>query len=125
MAGTKETSFIRSRQKYGIISQNIMRNNKISPQAKAIYAYLASFEDLCHVKNDSICYEMGIHKETVKKYMWELQCWGILEIEQTRENGRWSNNLYIINSCPDCMMMDNDVLEQVWPEINTRIKGGV
>lgn len=123
----KGKNLIRSKQKYGIISQNIMRHSCISATAKALYAYLAGFagsENTAFPGRDLICYEMGLNKDTFSKYMWELQCWQVIEIEKNRgQKGQWDNNLYILDHYPSYVMMDQKEFEkEIWPELKKVIK---
>jgi hypothetical protein len=125
-------SFIRSKQKYGIISQNIMRNPYITPTAKALYGYLAGFagaENTAFPGRDLVCHEMGINKNTFTKYLWELQCWQIVQKERTRGGkgrgkGRFENNVYILDHYPPYVMMERkDFEESVWPNLHEDILG--
>lgn len=122
---------IRSKQAFGIISQNIMRNPYITRTAKQMYAYLASFAGASNTafpSRDLVCHEMNINKDTFTKYMWELQCWKITEIERTRgAKGLFTRNLYIVDHYPEYVMMDRKDFEiNIWPvleeQINSKIK---
>ncbi|MDD3040453.1 helix-turn-helix domain-containing protein [Bacteroides sp.] len=122
----KEKNFIRSKQKYGMISQNIMRNPFITTKAKALYSYLASFagaENTAFPGRNLICHELGLNKDTLSKYNWELQCWQIIEIEKTRgQNGQWENNNYILDHYPAFVMMEKkDFEESVWAKLKEKI----
>ncbi len=127
MQKATEKNFIRSKQRYGMISQNIMRNPFITPTAKALYGYLAGFagaENSAFPGRDLVCHEMGLNKDTFSKYIWELQCWQIIEIEKIRgQKGQWENNIYILDHYPAFVMMERkDFEESVWPELKGNIK---
>lgn len=127
MSTVNGSNLIRSKQKYGIISQNIMRHSLISATAKALYAYLAGFagsENTAFPGRDLICHEMGLNKDTLAKYMWELQCWEIIQIEKTRgENGQWDKNIYILDHYPPHVMMERREFEEtIWLELQQQIK---
>lgn len=122
-----DKSYIRSKQKYGIISQNIMRNPFITPTAKALYSYLASFagsENTAFPGRDLICHDMGFNKDTFTKYMWELECWEIVQKEKFRgQGGQFDNNVYILDHYPELVMIDRKLFEEsYWPELEELIK---
>jgi hypothetical protein len=124
---TAEKSYIRSKQKYGVISQNIMRNPYITPTAKALYSYLASFagsENTAFPGRNLICHDMGFNKDTFTKYMWELECWDIVQKEKLRgQSGQFNNNLYILDHYPELVMMEKDIFEErYWPELEKQLK---
>jgi len=116
-------NLIRSKQKFGIISQNIMRNPYITVTAKALYAYLAGFagaENSAFPGRELICHEMGLNKDTFSKYMWELQCWQIITVEKCRsEKGNFENNLYILDHYPETVMLNQ---KELWLELQKQIK---
>lgn len=127
MENRKENNLIRTKQKYGVISQNIMRHPHISIIAKSLYAYLAGFagsENSAFPGRDLVCHEMGFNKDTFSKYMWELQCWQIVQVEQIRgKAGQFDSNLYILDHYPSYVMMNHDEFEEkVWPQLQTLIK---
>ena len=112
----KENLLIRSKQSYGIISQNIMKHSYISAIAKALYAYLASLAgstNTTFMGQDQACHEMGINRNTLLRYMWELKCWQIIQVEQSRgEKSQYALNQYIINHCPEYIMMEQSDFEE-------------
>jgi|LSQX01.1.fsa_nt_gb hypothetical protein len=123
----KTKNFIRSKQKYGIISQNIMRNAHITAVAKALYAYLSGFagsDNAAFPSRELICFEMNLNKDTFSKYMWELQCWQIITIEKNRgSRGVFENNLYILDHYPEFVMMEpNDFINNIWGDLQELIK---
>lgn len=104
MGETTIGSFMKNRQSFGVISQEIMRCPYIKATAKALYCYLASFAGANQVAFpgvDRICREMDINVSTYKEHMSELKELGIVTVEQTRnESKHYSHNLYIIDCLP-------------------------
>ena len=74
---------------YGIVVQDVMRYRELSPEAKAIYAYLSSIAGaggVCYPSIDTIQYEMGMSRARVTKYMNQLIELGV--VEKTRERSK-------------------------------------
>lgn len=73
---------MRKKGGYGIVFQTVMRNRNLSPEAKAIYAYLCSFagnKETCHPSVNIMSQELGMSKGRLSKYMKELITCGIVE----------------------------------------------
>lgn len=67
---------------YGVVFQDVTRNNKLTPAAKGLYAYLASFcgdKDECFPSVDLILKEMGFSRETFYKNINALVAAGVVE----------------------------------------------
>lgn len=67
---------------FGHVKQEVTRDNSISLEAKAIYAYLASFcgkDGSCFPSLETILEELNIGKNRFYKYVKELEDAGILE----------------------------------------------
>ena len=62
------------------VFQDVTRNNKLTPAAKVLYAYLASFcgdKDECFPSVDLILKEMGMGKDTFYRHIKRIGCgWG-------------------------------------------------
>lgn len=61
--------------KFGYVSQDVMKNPCISPTAKGVYAYIASFlgeEAKCSLGIDRMCRELGIDAGTLFDCIREL-----------------------------------------------------
>ncbi|MFX4300663.1 helix-turn-helix domain-containing protein [Alicyclobacillus tolerans] len=90
---------------YGQISQKVMRDKSIHGMAKAIYAYMVSFagqEGSAFPSVQLMMEELGIKSEdTFYKYRKQLVDAGYITIEQQqRINGRFYNNVYVIELVP-------------------------
>ena len=86
---------------YGIIPKLVMQDRDLSITAKAIYAYLASYSgngDSCFPSRDRVCYDLGIGKDTFIKHLVLLKDKGYVTVLQMKENGRFSHNIYTLNS---------------------------
>lgn len=62
-----------------------MRNKNISPYAKLIYAYLVSFagdKGMAFPSQSLMCEELGLSRNTIKKYLNELREVGLIELEK-------------------------------------------
>ena len=82
---------------YGIVYQDITRSDKITPAAKGLYAYLASFcgsSDECYPSVNLILKEMGFSRETFYKHVNALVAAGVVEKKQINENGRFGRVVY-------------------------------
>ena len=77
--------------------QEVMRNRDISPEAKAIYAYLSSIAgtgSICYPSIDTIQYEMGMSRARVTKYMNQLIEFGAVEKTRERSKRGFGRNVY-------------------------------
>lgn len=84
---------------YGIIPKLVMQDKRLNINAKAIYSYFRSFTGegiICFPSRDKICSDLGISKDTFNKYLKELCEFNYLSMEQVRENGKFSHNVYTI-----------------------------
>ena len=106
---------------FGTISKLAMQDKRLHIAAKAIYAYFNSYAgggDTCFPTRTKICYDLGISNDTFSKYLKQLVINGYIEVEQIKENGRFSHNVYTICStilpCPkisDTENIGNDNLD--------------
>lgn len=82
---------------YGFVPKLVMQDRSISISAKAVYAYFCSFTgsgDCCFPTRKKICYDLGISNDSLSKYIKQLVDNGYLQVEQIKENGRFSHNVY-------------------------------
>lgn len=83
---------------YGVVFQDVTRNNKLTPAAKGLYAYLASFcgdKDECFPSVDLITREMGMGKDTFYRHINALVAAGVVEKKQSlSENGKFGRTVY-------------------------------
>ena len=89
------------KQGYGYIPKSIMKFRYISIQAKAVYAYIASYagkNGLSYPGRELMCYDLGISQDSINKYLKELVMYDIIYKKQQRQEGnKFANNLYKLN----------------------------
>ena len=88
---------------FGILPKAVMIDRDLSLQAKGIFAYLVTYagnSETAFPSLRTISYQLRISKDTAGKYIKELRENGYLEIEQKREDGRFSHNVYKLIPCP-------------------------
>lgn len=84
---------------YGYILQGVMRDKRLSVEAKAVYAYLSSFADSdghCFPAVDTICGELGMSKARYYRHFRQLTEMGIVQVNQSRRANRLGGNVYCI-----------------------------
>jgi len=92
---------------FGTISKLAMQDRRLHIAAKAIYAYFNSYAgggDTCFPSRKKICFDLGISNDTLSKYLRQLTECGYISVEQIKEGGRFSHNVYTLNGtispCP-------------------------
>jgi len=92
-------------QGYGVVPKAVMQDRQLSPLAKAIYAYMCSFSGPGSVAFPSLkkmAYDLGVSKtETIIKHRRQLEERGYIKVEQQREKGRFSKNIYTLLLIPE------------------------
>lgn len=81
------------------MAQSVMRNQNISPEAKAIYAYLCSFTDEnneCFPAKKIMLKELCMSEGRFYKYMNELKAAGIVEVIKTKNGNIFGHNVYVV-----------------------------
>ena len=108
---------------FGTIAKFAMQDRNLDIAAKAVYAYFNSFAgggDSCFPTRKKICYDLKISNDTLGKYLRQLTEAGYISIEQVKENGRFSHNVYTINGtilpCPKISDTENSDTEK--PDTN-------
>jgi hypothetical protein len=84
---------------YGTIPKSVMQDQELSISAKAVYSYFCSYTgagDTCFPTRNKICFDLGIANNSLTKYLKELTTNGYLKVEQIKENGRFSHNVYTL-----------------------------
>ena len=88
---------------YGTIPKLVMQHEDLSIEAKAIYAYLASFAgagDTAYPSVSIMCKHLGISKDRFYRHRKALLDNDFIRITQHQNEGGWSNNLYTVVSVP-------------------------
>lgn len=84
---------------YGIVVQEVMRNKELSPEAKAIYAYLSSVtgtDDRCFPSIDTMLRDMAMSRNRLTKHMNQLIEFGVVEKTRERTQTGFGRNIYKI-----------------------------
>lgn len=79
--------------------QEVMRNKNISPEAKAIYAYLSSiagFGNSCYPSMETMQEDLCMSKNRLAKHMSQLTAFGIVEKVRERNGNIYGRNVYKI-----------------------------
>lgn len=99
---------------FGIIPKLVMQDRELSIVAKAIYSYFRSYTgtgDSCFPTRKKICYDLNISNDTFSKHLKNLVRFGYVKVEQIKENGRFSHNVYTISDtispCPKISDTEN------------------
>lgn len=84
---------------YGVVYQDVMRNKSLSPEAKAIYAYLSSIAgsgDSCYPSVEIMQKELCMSKNRLMKHMGQLIAFGVVEKVRERNGNIYGRNIYKI-----------------------------
>lgn len=79
--------------------QDVMRNSRLSPEAKAVYAYLSSIAgcgETCYPSVETIQKDMAMSKNRLSKYMNELIASGVVEKTREKNGNLYGRNVYKI-----------------------------
>ena len=89
---------------YGFIPRTVMTNPELSIEAKAIFAYMASYSGVkgeCFPSVDTIVKQLGISKDRYYRHMKLLRESGYITVEQTKcEDSKFRHNIYRLHPCP-------------------------
>lgn len=104
---------------YGMIPKLPMQDINLNIQSKAIYAYLCSYSgagETAFPTRKKICYDLQISNDTLGKYLSQLIERGYLQVEQMKEKGKFSHNIYTllneITPCPKASVSEDDGYEE-------------
>lgn len=90
----------RMSQGFGIVPKMIMRDQRLTIQAKAIYAYFCSYAGAgtsVFPSVSKIVYDLKISKDTYTKHLKLLKDNGYIKVKQQRNNkGVYSKNIYTL-----------------------------
>ncbi|TDL96712.1 DnaD domain protein [Macrococcus brunensis] len=85
---------------YGLVFKNVMKDQNLDIEAKALYSYLSSYagsNGVAFPGVDLICHELKVSEKRYKKYRKQLEDAGYLTIKRNRRDSGFSNNIYHIN----------------------------
>lgn len=96
---------------YGFIAKKVMRDKDLNVISKAVYSYICSYSGKgkdAFPSQKLICFDLGISKDTLSKYMKELKLKGYVGVKQSKTTGKFARNIYTINIVP-CMISSDTV----------------
>ena len=86
---------------YGNIPKLVMQDRRLTPEAKCIYGYFASYAGAgssAFPSVSKILYDLCIGRARYYKHFALLVDYGYIEVEQAKESGKFSHNVYVLNS---------------------------
>lgn len=102
---------LRDLRGFGTVEKWVLTDPKINIHAKAIYSLLCAYaggKDCAFPSVDTLTVQLNISKDTIYKYIKELREKGVIEVEQIREGGRFSRNIYtLLNYNPNMISTES------------------
>ncbi|UNM95922.1 helix-turn-helix domain-containing protein [Ignatzschineria rhizosphaerae] len=102
---------LRDLRGFGTVEKWVLTDPKINIHAKAIYSLLCAYaggKDSAFPSVDTLTVQLNISKDTIYKYIKELREKGVIEVEQIREGGRFSRNIYtLLNYNPNMILTES------------------
>ena len=86
-------------QGYGIIPKKVMRDQSLSPESKAIYAYLSSFcgnGDTAFPSIGLMCHDLGMGEDRFFKHRKPLIELGYIQVRKKKTSKGFMNNIYTL-----------------------------
>jgi hypothetical protein len=84
---------------FGIIPKIVMQDLRLTIEAKAIYAYFASYAGAgkqAFPGREKILYDLNISEKRYYSHFKLLKVHGYIEVEQIKKNGSYARNLYTL-----------------------------
>ena len=98
-------------QGYGTIPKLAMKDRRLTPQAKAIYAYFCSYAgcgSTAFPKVSQIMYDLNISNKTYYKHFDLLTEFGYITVVKIKKEGnKFDNNIYKLNTNPKKTVVEN------------------
>ena len=109
---------------FGTIAKMVMIDRRLHPYSKAIYSYFCSFAgsgSTAFPSVSKIMYDLNMSKKTYYKYFNPLSDLGYITVIERKVKGRFSNNIYKLNTNPS---VGENILhgdeKQSYPQKNTK-----
>ena len=86
---------------YGNIPKLVMQDRRLTPEAKCIYGYFASYAGAgssAFPSVSKILYDLCMGRARYYKHFGLLIDYGYIEVEQVKDTGKFSHNVYVLNS---------------------------
>lgn len=107
---------------YGLVPRKLMRDKEITPEAKAIYSYLASFAGAgmsAYPSAKLMAAELGMGTNRFYKHRKQLVEKGFITITKRKVDGKWENNIYTLEVDPkEQPHLQNDGTETKKPHLH-------
>lgn len=98
---------------YGILPKMVMKDTRLSKEAKLIYCHLSCYAGAgpsSYPSQDLIAKETGIPYKSLSKYLKELKAYGYISTRERRNNRHeFAGNIYIIERDP---VINQEVMEE-------------
>ena len=88
---------LRDLRGFGTVEKWVLTDPKIHASAKGLYALLCAFAgDKGHAfpGTELLRHQLGLSKNTLHKYIKQLEEFGVVKVEQERKGGKFSQNIY-------------------------------
>ena len=85
---------------YGKIPKLVMQDRRLTPEAKCIYGYFASYAgsgNSAFPSVSKILYDLCMGRARYYKHFVPLVDYGYIEVEQAKDLGKFSHNVYVLN----------------------------
>lgn len=99
---------------YGVIAKRPMRDKRLTPEAKAIYAYICSFAGAGNTSfpgAELMMSELHMSDKRFYKHRKLLIDYGYIEIIKNRKGNRRDNNTYYISQCGSFERIQNESVQ--------------
>ena len=97
---------------FGVIPKLVMQDKRLTPQAKAIYAYFCSYAGAGRTvfpSRSKIIVDLGISKDSYYKHLNLLKNCGYIRAEQENKNGKFQRNIFTLLETLPCPELSDTV----------------
>ena len=88
---------------FGVVPKAVMLDDRLTIEAKAIYNYFSSYAgsgDTAFPSVSKVVRELRIGKDRYYAHFEYLKKYGYITVEENKERGKFSNNVYTLNDFP-------------------------
>lgn len=83
------SNFINKTKGWQAVNRDIIQDNNLTDRARFLYVYMASKPDDWNFFHSAMCKELGYEEDTLRKYLKELQEYGLLIVGEQSNNGKF------------------------------------
>lgn len=90
---------LRDLRGFGTVEKWILTDPKLHASAKGLYALLCAYagdKGQAFPGTDLLRHQMGLSKNTLHKYIKQLEGFGVIKVDQLRTDGKFSRNIYTL-----------------------------